>query len=110
NGQTEERSYGNNLQDQTLQRITHKVGPTPVSEFLYSHNIAASRITTWSQQAGASVPSIFTFGYDDVDQVLSATVTNAGILTNTFAYAYDPAGNRLAEQAGASSYTATYNA
>jgi hypothetical protein len=29
---------------------------------------------------------------------------------NTFAYAYDPLGNRLAEQTGATNFTATYNA
>ena len=45
-------------------------------------------------------PSIFTFGYDDANQLLSATVTNAGVLVNTFAYAYDPLGNRLTEQVG----------
>jgi len=110
NGQMEERSYGNNLQDRTLQRITHKVGATPLSEFLYGRDIPANRITSWSQQAGATPPSLHTFGYDAADQLLSATVTNSGNLINTFAYAYDPVGNRLTEQVGASNYTATYNA
>ena len=93
-----------------LQRITHKVGATPISEFLYGRDHLADRITTWSQQAGATPPSLHTFGYDAVNQLLSATVTNSGNLVNTFAYAYDPAGNRLTEQVGASNYTATYNA
>ena len=30
NGQIEERSYGDNLQDRTLQRITHRVGATQI--------------------------------------------------------------------------------
>jgi YD repeat-containing protein len=110
NGQVEERSYGNNLQDRTLQRITHKVGATRVSEFLYGHDTLANRITTWSQQAGAQPPDLFTFGYDAADQLLSATVTNSGTLLNTFAYSYDPVANRLAEQVGATHHTATYNA
>jgi RHS repeat-associated protein len=42
--------------------------------------------------------------------LLSATVTNVGTLVKTLAYAYDPLGNRLSEQVGASNYTATYNA
>jgi RHS repeat-associated protein len=110
NGQTEERSYGSNLQDGMLQRITYRAGATPISEFLYGRDIPANRITTWSQQAGAASPSIFTFGYDDADQLLSATVTNAGVPVNQFAYTYDSAANRLNEQVGSSNYTATYNA
>jgi len=110
NGQTEERSYGNNLQDRTLQRITHKVGATPLSEFLYGRDIQADRITTWSQQVGATPPSLHTFGYDSANQLLSATVTNSGNLINTFAYGYDRVANRLTEQVGSSNYTATYNA
>src|SRR6185436_14670523 len=68
------------------------------------------RITIWSQQAGAQSPDVHTFGYDSADQLLSTTVTNLGNLINTFAYTYDPLGNRLTEQIGASNYTATYNA
>jgi RHS repeat-associated protein len=110
NGQTEERSYENNVQDRTLQRITHRVGATPISEFLYGRDHLADRITAWSQQEGATPPSLHTFGYDAANQLLSATVTNAGNLVNAFAYAYDPLGNRLTEQVGASNYTATFNA
>jgi RHS repeat-associated protein len=109
NGQTEGRSYGNNLQGLMLQRITHNVGATPVSEFLYSHDIHADRIVTWSQQASAGSPSIHTFGYDAINQLLSATVTNSGALVGTYAYTYDPAANRLTEGVGASNYIATYN-
>src|SRR6185295_10131584 len=76
----------------------------------YGHDTLANRITTWSQQAGATPPSLHSFGYDAADQLLSATVTNAGTLINTFAYSYDPSANRLTEQVGASNYTATYNA
>ncbi len=110
NSQTEERSYGNNLQDRTLQRITHKVGATAVSEFVYGRDVPSGRITTLSEQSVALSPNLYTFGYDAADQLLSATVTNGGTLLNSFAYAYDPAGNRLTEQAGTLNYIATYNA
>src|SRR4030095_11636040 len=46
---------------------------------------------------------------DAVNQLISATVSNAGVLVNNFAYAYDPAGNRLTEQIGSSEPPATYN-
>jgi RHS repeat-associated protein len=110
NGQTRTNAYGGNLQDRTLQRITHRIGTSPLSEFLLGRDIEANRITTWSQQTGASAPDLYSFGYDAADQLLSATVTNSGSLINTFGYTYDFAGNRLAEQVGASNYTATYNA
>jgi RHS repeat-associated protein len=110
NGMTVERGYGGNLEDRELQRITHRVGGTPISEFLYGRDRLADRITTWSQQAGAASPDLHTFGYDDANQLLSDTVTNAGIRINSFAYAYDALGNRLSEQVEASNYTATYNA
>jgi YD repeat-containing protein len=109
NGLTVERGYGNNLEDFELQRITHKVGASPISEFLYGRDHLADRITTWSQQVGATPPSLHTFGYDSADQLLSATITNAGALINTFAYSYDPLGNRLTEQVGTTNHSATYN-
>ena len=109
NGQTETRAYGNAVQDLRLQRITHTAGATPISEFQYGRDIPRGRITTWSQQDGAQSPNVFTFGYDDVDQLLSATITNGGTSINTFAYTYDPDGNRLSEQVGMSNSAPTYN-
>ena len=110
NGQTTSRTYDDNLHDRALTRITHQVGATPVSDFIYGYDLQADRITTWSQQFGAQSPFLYTFGYDAVNQLLSATVTNAGVLTNTFAYTYDPAGNRLSELAGGTTTLATHNA
>ena len=110
NGLIMERAYGGDLEDHELQRITHKAGATAISEFLYGHDHLAHRITTWSQRAGTQTPDLHTFGYDAADQLLSATITNSGNLINTFAYAYDPAANRLIEQVGLSNFTATHNA
>lgn len=109
NGQTVESGYGGNLEDRELQRITHKVGATPLSEFLYGRDHLARRITTWSQQGGAQPPDLSTFGYDLVDHLVSASVTNGGVLVNSFAYAYDLLDNRLSEQVGLSNAVATYN-
>jgi RHS repeat-associated protein len=108
--QAETRAYGNAVQDLLLQRITYTVGATPISEFIYGHDVPKSRVATWSQQAGAQAPNLFSLGYDAVNQLLSAVVTNTGALVNTFAYTYDPVGNRLTEQVGSSNYFAAYNA
>jgi len=110
NGLTKTLGYGGNLQDFMLLQISNAVGATPVSQFIYGRDIPADRITSWSQQAGAQPPSIFNFGYDAANEVLSAMVTNAGTLVNSFGYSYDPAGNRLTVQIGPTNNSATYNA
>jgi len=109
-GRTTTIGYGNNLQDFVFQQITNKIGTTPISQFSYGHDIARGQITAWSQQAGSQAPSIFTFGYDAANQLLSAAVTNSGVLVNAFGYSYDPAGNRLTELVGGATATSTYNA
>jgi RHS repeat-associated protein len=110
NGQTVTHAYGTALQDFSLQRITHTLGVTPISEFLYGRDLARDRITSWSQQAGNQAPDVYTLGYDQENQLLSAVVTNSGIAVNTVAYAYDLDGNRLSEQTGSATNTAVYNA
>jgi len=110
NGQSAERSYGSVLEDKELQRITHQVGTTPISEFIYGHDTAADRIVNWSQQTGTQSPLVQSFGYDAVDQLLSVSIINAGTLVDSFIYTYDPLGNRLSEQNGVSIYSTTYNA
>jgi RHS repeat-associated protein len=110
NGLTAAIGYGNNLQDFALQQMTYSVGATPVSQFSYARNIPRMQITNWSQQAGAQSPSIFSLGYDAVNQLISAAVTNSGVAVNDFAYSYDLSGNRLTELVGGASTTSTYNA
>ncbi len=109
NGLVTSRSYGSNLQDQSLQQIKHQVGVTPVSEFTYGYDATTARIATWSQQAGMQTPDLHSLSYDNANQLLSASVTNAGLPVTEFAYVYDPAGNRLSERTGASNFTASYN-
>src|SRR5262249_50725286 len=85
-GRGEGRSYNGHLLDYTLARITHRQGSTAISEFIYGRDIAADRIVTWSQQAGAQPPLLYSFGYDNTDQLLSVTMTNAGALVHSFDY------------------------
>jgi RHS repeat-associated protein len=110
NGQATAATYGDNLQDFMLQQLTHTLGASPISQFSYQHDVARGQITTWSQQAGAQTPSVFSFGYDAANQLISGNVTNAGALASGFAYSYDAAGNRLSEQIGGLTATASYNA
>jgi RHS repeat-associated protein len=110
NSQFVERAYGGELQDHVLRRITHRIGTTPVSEFLYEWDNLASRIVVWSQQAAAQPAAVYHLSYDSADQLLEATATNATGLAAAYRYAYDPAGNRLSEQLNALTNVAFYNA
>jgi RHS repeat-associated protein len=110
NGLVKTRAYENSLHDFDLKQITHQVGATPISQFTYDRDIGLDRVATWSQQAGVQSPQVFTFGYDAADELLSATVTNAGVLSGTFAYSYDAAGNRLREETFNATNVASYNA
>ncbi|MGO9204457.1 MAG: RHS repeat-associated core domain-containing protein [Limisphaerales bacterium] len=110
NGETGAWTYLANTQDDDLQQITYAQGATPISTFIYGHDVPANRITKWSQQAGAQAPDLYSLSYDDVNQLISATVTNSGSLANVFNYNYDLAGNRLSEWASGATNTAAYNA
>lgn len=110
NGQTAQFGYAGDVQDQHLQRITNKLGITPISEFIYDHDVPTGQITSWSQQAGTQTPSIYSLAYDPVDQLISASVSEGGNVVKTFGYSYDPAGNRLTEQVDATTRQFSYNA
>ena len=110
NGQTVEFGYAGNLQDQHLQSITNKLGITPISEFIYGHNVPTGQITSWSQQADTQTPSIYSFAYDPVNQVTAASISAGGKVVNNFNYSYDPASNRLTEQVDATTRQFSYNA
>jgi RHS repeat-associated protein len=110
NGQTTEFSYAGNLQDQHLQKITNKLGNTPISEFIYGRDVPTRQITSWSQQAGAQTPAIYSFTYDLVDQLTAASVSESGNVVKTFGYSYDPSSNRLTEQVDATTRQFSYNA
>ena len=114
NGQKTEYQYGSIVQDKLLQQTTNSGGGVltsdNISEFIYGHDVPTGQITTWSQRAGTQTPAIYSLGYDAVDQLTSATVSQGARVLNTFIYSYDPAGNRLIEQIDATTTHFFYNA
>jgi RHS repeat-associated protein len=110
NGQAAEFVYAANVQDQHLQRITNRLGITPISEFIYGRDMPTSQITSWSQQTGTKSFSVYSLVYDAVDQLVSASVSEGGSIVKTFDYSYDPASNRLTEQVDATVRQFSYNA
>ena len=57
-----------------------------------------------------SAPFIHSFTYDAADQLLTAASRMERFVVKSFAYTYDPAGNRLTEQIDISTTEASYNA
>jgi RHS repeat-associated protein len=114
NGQRTEWQYGSELQDMLLERITNLIGAgaasSNISQFIFGHEAPTGRIATWSQQSGTQTPAIYSFGYDAVDQLTSAIVSQGGSVLHTFTYSYDPVGNRLSEQIDDATRHFSYNA
>jgi hypothetical protein len=68
-----------------------------LSKFDYEYDVLGE-ITTWTQQAGTAAAQAYTFGYDPVSQLKSATLKNAsGGVLKGYSYDYDAAGNRTLE-------------
>jgi RHS repeat-associated protein len=110
NGQTIHLRYAGNIQDQHLQSITNAFGNTLISAFHYTYDGPAGRIASWAQQSGLQIPTIHGYVYDDDDQLLAASVSQAGVTNRSFSYSYDPAANRLSETIDGNTNAYGYNA
>jgi RHS repeat-associated protein len=109
NGQSTQWAYGTGLEDHSLMRITNKRGAAAVSEFLYTRDIPHfGRVASWSQQVATANPGTYSFGYDEADQLTSASVTSGGP-GSSLTYSYDPSGNRLTETLDGTTAAASYN-
>ena len=112
NGQTTAYSYFGNTDDRRLQTIHHKTpGATTLSKFDYTYDVVGN-IGTWQQQADAAAPTLWSYGYDAVDQLVSAakTATNPQAELARYKYGYDAGGNRTEEQVGDVVTGATFDA
>jgi RHS repeat-associated protein len=100
NGQKTDYSYFNNAGGQRLQEINNYISGmfsnTPLSKFDYTYN-AVGTIASWSQQTDTNPTSTNALTYDNADQLTSSTNVLSGTNIASNNYAYDPAGNRLAE-------------
>ena len=110
NGQTATYTYLGNTGDRRLQEIRNEAsGSVLVSRFTYTYDVNGA-IRTWAQQAGAGLVKTYAFRHDVDGQLADATLTDSTpALLKRYAYAYDGAGNRVAEQIDDSVSGATYN-
>jgi RHS repeat-associated protein len=111
NSQTTAFTYFDNQGDNRLQEIKHlDPGAVILSKFNYIYDKVGT-IQTWSQQAGTGSAKVHTLGYDAAIQLTSAVISGVTPLPipSRFAYGYDNAGNRTAEQLDDAVTSATYN-
>lgn len=99
-GQSTTYSYLPPSQDLRLEHIfNRKPGGAQLSHFAYSYDTVGN-IRTWLNEVENQPTRTWTYGYDRADQLLSARLPGPDGTSNpeTYAYAYDDAGNRVAEQ------------
>lgn len=110
NGQQTLFSYFDAANGFRLKEIRNqKSDATPISVFGYTYD-ATGQIKTWSQQSDAQLPKVFTFGYDDANQLTSAVLGGPnGEILKQYAYGYDLAGNRTSETIDGNTTTSDHN-
>jgi YD repeat-containing protein len=111
NGQTTTYSYFGNLGDHRLQQVLNRLpGSVTLSKFDYTYDVLGN-VSTWTQQAGSNPAKVYTLEYDVANEMSTAIVSGPSPLPvpSRFAYAYDSAGNRTAEQLDDAVTGATYN-
>jgi RHS repeat-associated protein len=101
NGQTSLYSYLPTTLEHRLQTIHHKYpsGAT-LSKFDYTYDVTGN-ITTWQQQVDSDPAVMWSYLYDNANQLTAAIKQSTGGTPTTlkrYAYGYDPVGNRTFEQ------------
>ena len=110
NGQTNLYTYYNNLGDERLQSILHLYpNGSLLSSFGYAYN-SVGQITYWTNQLDTTPARYLVASYDAADQLTNAVLTDGVTTFNSYAYAYDPAGNRLQAQINGVTQQYSYNA
>ena len=82
-----------------------------MSQFDYTYDVVGN-IDTWQKQYASNPATLLELGYDAVDQLTAATKMSTDptpVTLKRYAYAYDPAGNRTAEQVDDAVMAGTHN-
>ena len=101
NGQTVQYSYFDNTGDQRLKQIVNQgADKSPLSQLGYTY------LATGETRSFAAYQRNYNFSYDATGQLTGVDLDGQ----SAFAYAYDAAGNRVAEQIDSQVSSASYNA
>jgi len=109
NGMKTIMSYQALASDFRVASIRHQTaGAARISEFGYQYS-TAGRIQQWTQQADNATATVWSYGYDAVDQLTAARATSGtanGALIKEYGWEYDGLGNRLSERLSTTSTNA----
>lgn len=102
--------YHDNANDRRLKQIKHQrvSDSSVISQFDYTYD-SVGRILTWAQGEDGGTPDVWNVGYDAADQLTSVNVTKSGSPMTSYAYTYDPAGNRVSKNENANSTVYRFN-
>jgi RHS repeat-associated protein len=97
--------------DQRLSQIQNlkTAGGANLSTHGYGYD-AEGMIKNWSRQIDADATLTSTFGYDAVDQLVSAVLPNSPTTSTSHLYRYDKGGNRTSQQISNSVTAAAHDA
>jgi len=109
NGYTINLTYLDSLSDRRLQKVTYSQGAVALAQFSYGYDTVAGRITNWVQQTATAAPTVSSFVYDALNQLVAGVVQSNNAVVRNLAWSYDAAGNRLTEQANGQTTSASYN-
>jgi RHS repeat-associated protein len=81
-----------------------------ISKFNYGYD-SQGQITSWTQQTDSNDPQNWANQYDNEGKLINVNVTDTttSALLHQYAYSYDAAGNRTAEQIDGNVTSSTYN-
>ncbi|MEZ5305464.1 MAG: hypothetical protein R3F11_33205, partial [Verrucomicrobiales bacterium] len=106
NGGTTEFTHRGINNDLRVEAITHRLpGDAPLAAFGYGYD-PDGNITAWDQSRDGGAARTWTPTYDDADRLTGVAISNPA---QSFAYAYDAAGNRLVENIGGTETFAAFN-
>ncbi len=92
--------------DRRVERILHeRADASPISEWKQTYN-EEGQLTEWTRRHETAPAEIWTPAHDAADRLIAVSGTDP---SRTFAYTYDPAGNRLSETIGAATANTAYN-
>jgi RHS repeat-associated protein len=95
NGETNLYSYYNNIGDDRLLQIQNLYpNGSLISGFGYAYN-SVGQITAWTNQWDTLPTRVWFPSYDAADQLTNVVVAGGNSPVTNYAYAYDPAGNRI---------------
>jgi RHS repeat-associated protein len=108
NGQKTVFSYLSIINDERVSEIWNQNTTNgTLSKFDYAYD-PIGNITNWTEQADANAATVYNYGYDSGNQVISAVLNSTGVgatVLKQYAYGYDLAGNRTGEQIGTGTST-----